>query len=76
MRDKDAIQAVLIVARNHQLTTSRGMTLADNEEITTMQLLRRKNHLAFKVWTELLKSENHGQIHVAMLLNNFLTEHC
>ena len=54
VRDKDAIQAVLVVAELATYYRSRGLTLADGiEEIYKgVRLLRRKNYLCYPFWVD------------------------
>ena len=77
VRDKDAIQAVLIVAEIAAYYRSRGMTLADGiEEIykNTATSQKKPSLLPFQVWMELLKSRKSWINSVVMLLNNSTTQ--
>ena len=74
VRDKDAIQAVLIVAEIAAYYRSRGMTLADGIEEIYKQygyFAEKPSLLPFQVWTGLLKSRKLWINSVAMLLKQF-----
>ena len=77
MRDKDAIQAVLIVAEIAAYYRSRGMTLADGIEEIYKQygyFAEKPSLLPFQVWTELLKSKKIMDKFRGNALNNSTTQ--